>query len=149
MSKNEKVESVKPFKKSQHKTVVVVFGRPGVRGRACGCGHVGAGVSRRRCGCDHVLAGESCLSRRIGIKEAYTAHTLSVCSSLQTWCWNKIMSCVLRRNLSSPLLPQGEEEPPAAVKKMAPSSHEAIGPEVPDECFFLFRRHVGRWSRSS
>ena len=37
----------------------------------------------------------------------------------------------------------------AAVKKMAPSSREAIGPEVPDECFFLFRRHAGQWSRSS
>ena len=37
----------------------------------------------------------------------------------------------------------------AAVKKTAPSSREAIGPEVPDECIFLFRRHVAQWSRSS
>ena len=35
---------------------------------------------------------------RIGIKEAYTAHTLTVCSFLRTRCWDKIMSCVLRRN---------------------------------------------------
>ena len=49
------------------------------------------------------------------------------------------MSCVLRRNL------QGEEESPrtdpllvfAAVKKTAPSSREAFGPEVPDESFFV------------
>ena len=37
----------------------------------------------------------------------------------------------------------------AAVKKMAPSSREAINPEVPGECFFLFRRHVEHWSGSS
>ena len=49
------------------------------------------------------------------------------------------MSCVPRRNHS-----RGEEDPRrtdpllvfVAVKKMAPSSLEAIGPEVPDECPF-------------
>ena len=75
--------------------MVVVFGRPGERGRAGACGHVGAGVSRRRCGCDHVLAGESCLSRE---------------------------ESVSRERIR--------------VNKMAPSSREAIGPEVPDECPF-------------
>ena len=49
------------------------------------------------------------------------------------------MSCVLRKKpkvrrnpwRTDPLLVF------AAVKKMAPSSREAIGPEVPDECFFF------------
>ena len=51
------------------------------------------------------------------------------------------MSCVQRRNPA-----QGEDETPgaqilcwvfAAVKKTAPSSREAIGPEVPDACILL------------
>ena len=83
------------------------------------------------------------VARRIGIKEAYTAHTLTVCSFLRTQCWDKIMSCVLWRNPPPPP-PQGEEEPSAhrsfvgfcPVKKMAPSPREAIGPEVPDESPF-------------
>ena len=70
------------------------------------------------------------------------AHTLSVCSFLRNQCWNKIMSCVLRGPLLFPPKVEcnpGRTDPVlvfTAVKKMAPSSREAIGPEVPDECPF-------------
>ena len=37
----------------------------------------------------------------------------------------------------------------AAVKKMAPSSREAIGRKFLTNAFFLFRRQVGQWSGSS
>ena len=50
------------------------------------------------------------------------------------------MSCVLRRNPPKVGRNPRRTDPLllvfAAVKKMAPSSREAIGPEVPDECPF-------------
>ena len=66
-----------------------------------------------------------------------SVYTLSVCSSLRTRCWDEFMSCVLRRTLT-----KLRRNPRArilcwfyaAVKKTAPSSREAIGPEVPDGC---------------
>ena len=71
------------------------------------------------------------------MKEAYTAQTLSFCSFFRTRCWNKIMSCVLRRT-PSPLPLRFGGTPGAQIF-----------------CWFLLqsrrwlRRHVGRWSRSS
>ena len=48
------------------------------------------------------------------------------------------MSCVLRRNLPKVRRNPWRTDPLlvfAAVKMTTPSSREAIGPEVPDECF--------------
>ena len=85
----KKMKSCKsnPLKKSQHKTVVVVYDVVLGRGRAGVGKWVGTLVRACRgvgAGCDRVLAGDSCLSRDDSVnKEACTAHTLSVCSSLQ------------------------------------------------------------------
>ena len=98
---------------------MVVFGRPCVRGRvrvwACGCGRVAASwpLSQGRI---------VFVARRIGIKEAHTAHTLTVCSFLQTRCWNKIMSCV--QNLLS-----------SSSAKTRSSS--TTGHVLPDICFMV------------
>ena len=68
---------------------------------------------------------------RTGIKEACTAHNLTVCSFLRTRCWNKIILCVRGGAL------QGEEEPLAHRSLVgfccSQEDGSVVGPEVPDE----------------
>ena len=56
--------------------------------------------------------------------------------SSESGSWNKIMSCVLSRTLKVRRNPRRTDPlfVVAAVKKMAPESREAIGPEFHDEC---------------
>ena len=79
---------------------------------------------------DRVLAGDSCLSRDESVSRKRTRHTLFP-SVHPSEPGVGIRSCPAfsrgRTPASDPLLFS------AAVKKMAPSSREAIGPEVPDE----------------
>ena len=112
------------------------------------CRGVGAGVTM------FSRANRVCRATNRYQGSVYGTHTLSACSSLRTRCWNKIMSCVPRRTpppAPLPLPPKARrtsrrKDPLlvfAAVEETAPSSREAILPQVPDVCFFCF---VDTWS---
>ena len=94
---------------------------------------------------DHVLAGESCLSRDESASRKRIRHTLfpSVHPSEPSV---GMRSCPAFRGGEPPKVRRNPRRTDpvlvfAAVMKMAPSSREATGPQVPNECFF--QRGVG------
>ena len=127
--------SFSAFERSQHKTVVVVFGCPGVGTRVRACRGVGAGVA---------MFSRACLSRDESVSRKRFWHTLfpSVHPSKPS-VGTRSGPAFCGRTL------QGAQILGWFLLQSRRWLRRYVKQSVLTSAHFRLRRHVGRWSRSS